>query len=390
MSSRSRLTVPSAATFLTDAEDGLAGRRADGNDHDPARSKLPEERGRNVVDPARHDDPVEGRVLLPAVVAVIHFSLDVAVLRVRRLQALVDGVRLGGQASRRSLWCRRGLRSPTAAMTGSPDPVPISRTFCSGQGIEVVGHPGDQVRSRDGLTVPDGQHCVFVRAAGVSGKILPRGPQERLPDALVCEVAQALDHLCPVPLRLQELRLLVGVLDHPVHERIFIVKGWVVRPGGYVERHRGLRAGKEDAAGAGGSGCGLPGGESCPGRCSRGGSGDGARGGLCRRRVRGGTLRVDGNGGWTLSGISRNAARRDVRRVSGGGRLRCPGLPVLPQWGAAGESLGSGQKPQGGPAALPPKAAGPGERRPCASCRARQRTPWMRRAAGPRALCREA
>ena len=45
--------------FLDDAQKGLAGRRADGNDYGPVCSKLTYERKRNVVDAACHDDFVE-------------------------------------------------------------------------------------------------------------------------------------------------------------------------------------------------------------------------------------------------------------------------------------------------------------------------------------------
>src|SRR5580658_5335782 len=74
---------------LDDLEHALRARRPDRNDHDSAGLQLLQQRRGNVVDAAGDDDLVEGRGILPPVIAVGGLAFDDPEFRVAVLDELV-------------------------------------------------------------------------------------------------------------------------------------------------------------------------------------------------------------------------------------------------------------------------------------------------------------
>src|SRR5439155_811760 len=129
--------------------------RADRNDHQAAGLELLQQRRRDVVDAAGDDDLVEGRVLLPAVVAVGIAGGDRRKLLVAAGdQAVIEGAGAPGQ----------GLDD-----LDRPDPVGEVREIgrlvaragadlqdlVASADVDDVGHAGDGVRPGDGHAIAD-------------------------------------------------------------------------------------------------------------------------------------------------------------------------------------------------------------------------------------------
>jgi hypothetical protein len=68
--------------------------RTHGNDHDPVRNELLQERRWDVIDAAGDDDLVKRRVLLPAVIAVGVTCADRAILAIAARDETIVGARV--------------------------------------------------------------------------------------------------------------------------------------------------------------------------------------------------------------------------------------------------------------------------------------------------------